>query len=134
MGYFEEAFLLSLIEQDGTPNERKYGPKKCYAPDLGICSVVSGLPGIGPLAENAVFLKLKKRGEVRYIERNGSEVDFLVGNSAFEVKYKDSISPKDIEGLVSLRKRGVANKVIITRSPTQGDNIVHMTMSKFLLS
>jgi len=134
MGYFEEAFLISLIEQDGTPNERKYGPKKCYAPDLGICSVISGLSDLGPLAENAVFLKLRKRGEVRYVERDGKEVDFLIGNRAIEVKYKDSVSSSDLECLQSFKKRGISNKVIITRSPTTSPHIVHTTMSDFLLS
>ena len=134
VGYFEDAFLLDIIEQDGKPNERKYGPKKCYAPDNGICSVISGSTASGPLAENSVFLKLKKRCEPRYYHRNGNEVDFLCAKDAYEVKYKANINDEDIKGLESYKKKGLKNKWLITRSEkSPRGNIKRVPLWEFLM-
>jgi|GEM_PF-3899947 len=35
VGYFEETFLIYLVEKYGTPNVRKVAPKKCYSLDTG---------------------------------------------------------------------------------------------------
>ena len=114
VGYFEEAFLLHVIEQEGTPNERKYGQKKCYSPDNGICSVISGSSASGPLAENSVYLILREDCEPRYYNKGRIEVDFVCKKKAYEVKYKAKLTDKDLEGLSYFKKKGLNEKWIIT--------------------
>jgi len=116
IGYFEEAFLLHVIEQEGTPNERKYGQKKCYSPDNGICSVISGSSASGPLAENCVYLNLREDCEPRYYNKKGIEVDFLCKKRAYEVKYKAKLAENDLIGFSRFRKKGLNEKWMITRS------------------
>ncbi|MBN1539270.1 MAG: ATP-binding protein [Candidatus Thermoplasmatota archaeon] len=115
LGYFEETYLVHLVERDGKPNERKYSPKKVYSADNGITVVISGKKDIGPLAENLAFLDLFKREEVRYISTNGKEVDFALGHAAFEVKYKDEIREEELEMLRSLPPNKYRSKTLITR-------------------
>lgn len=135
VGYFEDAFLIHIEEQEGSPNERKYGPKKCYASDNGICSVISGKADKGPLAENAVYLGLRKRSEPRFYNRMSFEVDFLCGNGAFEVKYRGDVAEKDIERFRSFRHRGVKNKWLITRSEEdRKGEICKIPLWKFILN
>jgi len=115
VGYFEESFLLDLIEKDGSPNVRKASPRKCYAPDTGIRAVIAGESGIGSLAENAVYLRLKGDADVRYIVEKEGEIDFLVGGKAIEVKYWDSVEADQINCLSSYKGRHVNDKYVITR-------------------
>jgi predicted AAA+ superfamily ATPase len=134
VGYFEDAFLLDIIEQDGNPNERKFGPKKCYAPDNGICAVISGSTASGPLAENSVFLHLKKKCEPRYYHRDRNEVDFLCSKEAYEVKYKSVLKEKDTKGLEAFKKKGLKNKWLITRSEKSSrGNIKRIPLWQFLI-
>ncbi len=121
VGYFEETGLVHIVERDGTPNERKRSPRKCYCADTGIRVLATGKSGIGALAENLVFNILKDLDEVRYLLREGREVDFRTGDALVEVKYKDALSPEDLEGILGPRMRGVRKRYVITRSevPTQ---------------
>ena len=134
VGYFEESFLLHVVEQDGTPNERKYGPRTCYAPDNGICSVISGSGDTGPLAETLVYLKLRRTCEPRYVDKGGMEVDFLCGRDAYEVKYKASITDKDTKAIESFNKKGIKNRLLITRSRrTEAKAVASQPLWEFLL-
>lgn len=132
IGYFEDAFLVHLVEQTGTPNERKYGAKKVYAADNGISTVTSGLSETGPLAENLVYLKLMDGDEIRYHHRNMREVDFIQGRVAYEVKYRARIEESDIEGLESLS--GMDRRILVTRSESgTSGNIRKEPLWRFLL-
>lgn len=115
VGYFEEAYLLEVIEREGSPNVRKASPRKCYAPDTGIRTVIAGGSGIGSLAENAVYLRLKEEGEVRYLLEREGEIDFLVGGKAVEVKYRDRVEKEQIPCLSGYKGRRVKEKYVITR-------------------
>ncbi len=115
IGYFEECYLIHIVEREGKPNERKYSPKKLYAPDNGIAHVASGNRDMGPLAENAAFLQLRRLGNVGYLNRDGREIDFVVRDKAFEVKYKDKVEEREIETLTSLIKKKYKEKFVITR-------------------
>jgi predicted AAA+ superfamily ATPase len=135
VGYLEEAFLLTLVEQDGTPNERKYGLKKCYAPDTGICSVISGLADTGPLAENAVYLKLARNSEPRFFDRGGAEIDFLCGGKAYEVKYKKKLGENDMQSIEGLNKRGIHEKMLVSRTEKSDKMPIKISpLWEFLLS
>jgi len=115
VGYFEEAYLLEVIGRDGSPNVRKASPRKCYAPDTGIRTVIAGESNIGSLAENAVYLKLREEGEVRYLLDRDREIDFLVGGKAVEVKYWDELKKEQISSLAQYKGRRVKDKYVVTR-------------------
>ncbi len=115
VGYFEEAYLLEVIEREGSPNVRKASPRKCYAPDTGIRTVIAGESSIGSLAENAVYLGLKEEGDVRYLLEKEGEIDFLVGGKAVEVKYWDRVEKEQISCLSRYKGRRVKDKYVVTR-------------------
>ena len=133
VGYFEEAYLLDLIERDGSPNVRKASPRKCYAPDTGIRAVIAGESNVGSLAENAVYLKLKGDGPVRYLMEKNGEIDFLVGGKAVEVKYWDRVEKEQIPHLVKFKGRQVKEKYVVTRraGPDVG-NVKRIPLWRFL--
>lgn len=115
VGYFEESYLLHLVEKYGKPNVRKVAPKKCYSPDTGIKVVSTGKGNIGSLAENLVYLLIKDRGDVYYYTDPNGEVDFIVNDMAIEVKYMDELQHDDITPLRRMKLRKVPKKLVITR-------------------
>ncbi len=133
VGYFQEAFLLDIIERDGSPNVRKASPRKCYAPDTGIRTVIAGESNIGSLAENAVYLRLREGGDVRYLLEKEGEIDFIVGNKAVEVKYWDQVKKEQIPGLSAHKGRQVKEKYVVARraGPDMG-NIKLIPLWQFL--
>ncbi|MEI6463049.1 MAG: DUF4143 domain-containing protein, partial [bacterium] len=76
---------------------------KYYFNDTGILSLRSLSPKIGLLAENAVYLQLRRKSfskeysDIFYNEINGVEVDFdNRQNELIEVKFRDNITKEDI--------------------------------------
>ena len=124
VGYFEESYLIDIIEREGSPNVRKASPRKCYAPDTGIRAVIAGESNVGSLAENAVYLKLKEEGDVRYLVEKEGEIDFLVGKKAVEVKYWDRVEREQIPCLSSYKGRKVKEKYVVTRRVGPGTGSV----------
>jgi predicted AAA+ superfamily ATPase len=116
VGYLERSFLIDVVERYGSPNARKYSPRKCYCPDNGIRTVIGGRIDLGSLAENQVYLELKKSNNVNYYSDGGKEIDFICGDVAVESKYKDTISEVDIDTLLTLNRKKIKRKVTITRS------------------
>jgi len=116
VGYFDETYLVSILEKHGTPNERTYGPKKVYCPDNGICVVTVGHASPGQLAENLVHSLLRSRERMGFLDAHGKEVDFITSDMAIEVKFKDRIDDSDLDTLSTLKLRGVDQKVMVTRS------------------
>ncbi len=129
---FVEANLVHLVEKKGKVSERKASPKKMYLADNGILSVVTEKVNFGALAENMVFLILRRKDNVRYYRSSGSEVDFVRGKEAWEVKYKSSIEEKDLAGLKSLR--GFKSRTMVTKDQ-EGEvgGITLQPLWKFLL-
>ena len=107
-------FNLELVEKYGSPNERKYSPRKCYCADNGFRVVMIGTRGIGSLAENLVFNLLRQRADVNYYSKDNTEIDFISGKSAIEVKYRNISSKSDFTLLKKLRIRGVNQKLIVS--------------------
>lgn len=133
VGYFEEAYLIEIIEREGSPNVRKASPRKCYAPDTGIRTVIAGGSSIGSLAENAVYLRLKEEGDVRYLLEREGEIDFLVGGKAVEVKYWDRVEKEQIPCLSRYKGRQVKEKYVITRRAGPGrGSIKQIPLWRFL--
>ncbi len=132
VGFFEDTFLLDLVEKDGTPNEMKASPRKCYCPDNGIRVMAAGDHGIGSLAENLVYQILRDLGPVRYVIKGGREIDFRVGDALIEVKYKDKLDDDDLSAIRDAKMRGITRRYIITRRETDGPkNITVVSLWKF---
>ncbi len=115
--FLRQTYMIELCEKEGTPNERKYSPKKVYCADNGFRVVMAGTGGIGSLAENLVHNILKENGEVRYHIDNGhgkGEIDFISNDMAVEVKYKGVLVNDDCRNLLELKRRGIRKRVIVT--------------------
>jgi predicted AAA+ superfamily ATPase len=116
ISYLEEAFLIELVEKEGTPNERKYSPKKVYINDQGILSNIGMNVPIGSKVENLTFLALNdERIDPTYLDIGGKEIDLLINGTAYEIKYKDRLDEDDIRPIKELRSSKVKKKVIISK-------------------
>ena len=117
LNYLAEANLIHFIEREGKFSERKVSPRKFYLGDTGLFSILTEGVNLGARVENLVYLNLIKNGNVRYLRKGGSEVDFVVNDRAFESKYKRQITGEDAAPITALG--GMKGKTIITES-TEG--------------
>lgn len=131
IGYLEETYLLNLVERHGSPNERKYSPKKCYCPDNSLRVITVGRRGVGSLAENLVFNILRKDAEVFYVSRDNKEIDFIYGQTAVEVKYLDELLPGDLETIRKLHVKGLKKRIIITETGQKIDGLISLPLWRF---
>ncbi len=107
----ESSYLFfSVPFSSGKVNERVYNPKKYYAIDTGLVNALVPRASIGSLAENAVAVNLKRRGAEFGYWKDVVEVDFIVGNTAVEVKYKDISGIGGLYGMRKALKNGRADK------------------------
>jgi len=132
IGYFQETYLLGLVEKHGTPNERKYSPKKCYCADNGFRVVMTGTRGIGSLAENLVFNILQREGDVRYYSKDNTEIDFIANNMAIEVKYKGKVSKNEVDKLRTVKARGVKDHLLISLDGSEVKGVRAIPLWKFV--
>jgi len=107
----EEVNLIRKVERYGNFKERKANPPKYYLSDTGIFNVIVDKVNIGAVVENLAFLKLRSYGPIHYHRYSGKEIDFILKNSAFEVKYV--VEPIS-DGSISILWKG--KKRMITRS------------------
>ena len=114
--YFEmfvNTFLIFPVARKGKTNERLLAPKKIYAPDTGIRSLLTGYRDKGSMFENYVFLRLKQFSP-EYIYTNQTEIDFILNNDVVvEAKYHSEPLSKKQEKLMASLK---ATKKYIIRS------------------
>jgi hypothetical protein len=132
VSYLEETFLVHIIPKcSPSLNERTYSPKKIYFADVGIRNALTGFKDMGALAENLVFLKIKDRGNVCYRHEHGKEVDFIVGKTAIEVKFKDLVEPGDVAGLSAMPN---GDKLLVARKAGRTSGIPAVSLCDFLMS
>jgi len=112
--HFEETYLVMLLERQGKVSVRKGSPRKIYLIDSGLANIMGPTVNLGALVENTVYNNLRTKGDVKYAIVDGKEVDFIVGNSAYEVKYKDRIMPEEIGHMLKLNN--LERKIVITRN------------------
>ena len=111
ISFLQGTYFIHLISPFTKNIDREVsGTKKIYICDNGIINNFSKID-TGSLFENAVFLNLKKYGEVKYFQkRKGPEIDFiLMENSAgFEVKetanLKDYLKLKKTADFLELKE------------------------------
>lgn len=105
IGHLMDTYLIGeVLKFSYSVNEQVYAEKKYYFTDTGLRTALLGQRDLGGLAENALYICLKKRyGEVFYGRANASEVDFVVldhGQPAiFEAKCSDQIIDDELKPL-----------------------------------
>lgn len=108
--YFEETYLVNLVERSGKLNERLRAPKKVYSGDVGIRNLTTGFRDMGAVFENLVFLKIIEK-DPKYIYENGIELDFMtVDNTLIEAKYNYKLNEKQMKLFKSIECR---EKIIV---------------------
>ncbi|MFH1636983.1 MAG: ATP-binding protein [Candidatus Woesearchaeota archaeon] len=113
LSYMEEAFLLFLVPVFSySLKVQEFSPKKVYCIDNGLRNAVSFKfsKDEGKLAENLVFLELKRRGKEVYYWKGKNEVDFVLnerGGSlvAINVTYSDNIEKRELDSLKEFKDK-----------------------------
>jgi predicted AAA+ superfamily ATPase len=140
LSYFHEAFMFfSLDHFSYSLKEQKTLASKVYCIDNGLRNAVSFRfsRDEGRLAENMVFVELKRRGKDVYYWRGKGEVDFVVkdeGLTAVNVSYTDEIDPREVKGLQEFNKRFKARLVLLTKDvEKKQDGVSFIPLWKWLL-
>jgi predicted AAA+ superfamily ATPase len=99
LSFLEKTFFIQLIKPfSGSANGEVRGARKVYLCDPGIANHLGKVSG-GALFENAVYLNLRKFGELKYYEKyRGPEIDFIVGGR-IAVEVKTSGDERDLSRL-----------------------------------
>lgn len=98
--------------------------------DVGIKTVLTGFKDKGALAENLVFLKLDRQGEVFYHHEGSKEIDFVCGRTAVEVKYKDVLDEHEMKVLANSKFK---EKLLISKAPLTVKGVKNITLVDYLL-
>ena len=148
LNYFEEAYLLFQLRYFSysvKESIRVQMPRKIYCIDNGLRNAAGFRfsKDLGRLAENAVMIELKRRGEETYYwkSQRNHEVDFVVkakdGHlSAINVTYTDKIDEREAKSLNEFRKNFNKAKelVILTDDLEKNEGgIQHIPLWKWLL-
>lgn len=146
LSHFTDAFLFFTLEHFSySMKEQKSRASKIYCVDNGLRNAVSFKfsSDEGKLAENLVFIELKKRdNEIYYwMSEKDAEVDFIVKNkdnsiNAINVTYGNEISEREISSLKEFgEKFNKINKLIIlTKNIEKYDGRIYfIPLWKFLL-
>ena len=129
LSMMEEAFLIfSVPAFSYSLKFQENSPKKLHTIDNGLRNAVSFKfsKDTGKLAENAVFVELKRQGKEVYYWKGDNEVDFLIRNkdqslSAINVCFSDKIDERELKGLVEVKKKfkGKVKELIIITKDTE---------------
>ena len=107
INYLEESFIIFQISIFSySLKVQEVNPKKIYCIDNGLRNAVSFKfsKDEGKLAENLVFLELKRQNKEIYYWQGKNEVDFVIKEidgslTAINVTYTDEIHQREIQGL-----------------------------------
>ncbi len=95
LGYFEASYLIHLLPRWGKTNQILLSSKKIYAADLGIKYLFIGERDIGSYFENYIYLKLRLKNILYYIQENSTELDFYTNSKIIiESKYYSDLNEK----------------------------------------
>ena len=141
--YLQDVYLIYPVYRKGKSNKiSKSSVPKYYFNDTGVLNQRSLSPKIGLLAENAVYLHLRRKSfskeypGIFYNEINGTEVDFdNRSGDLTEVKFRDNIIKTDLEKYQLLNQR--INFVIKDHSEIFSDLLpmhTKITLDQYLTS
>ena len=114
LSYFKDAFLFFTLDYFSySLKEQKTMASKIYCIDNGLRNAVSFKfsRDFGKLAENLVFVELKRRAAEFYYWTNlKEEVDFVIKNgndslTAVNVSYTNEIDERELRGLLKFKKQ-----------------------------
>lgn len=144
MSYLEETnfvFFVPLFSY--SLKQQQANPKKVFCIDNGLRNAVSFKfsKDEGRLAENLVFLELKRREEEIYYWKNKGEVDFVIKSKdqsliAINVSYSDEIYEREAKSLLEFKKkfRNIKNLVVLTKDTQKKEGgITFIPLWKWLL-
>jgi len=144
LSHYIDAFLFFETNHFAySIKEQKTRPSKIYCIDNGLRNAVAFKfsEDLGKLAENLVFLELRRRNKEAFYWKNKNEIDFVVKNAdnsldAINVSYTDEINERETAGLQEFKKqnRKTGKTLIITKDleKTQ-DGIEFIPLWKWLL-
>lgn len=110
-GYLSICYLFFFAEFYSKSLANRFRKeKKVFAIDTGLSNARFQSEDFGPLAENAVFLQLLRRGKNVFYWNNSREVDLVAEEFGkpllpIEVKYQNGIRGEDLKGLFSFFRR-----------------------------
>ena len=144
ISYYKDAFLFFTVDHFSySIKEQKINPSRVYCIDNGLRKAVSFKfsEDEGKLAENLVYLELRRRGGDVYYWKGKGEVDFITKNkdqtlSAINVSMTDEISRREIDYLLEFREKFQKTRkaLIITRDTDKKESGVEYTpLWKWLL-
>ncbi len=108
LSYLEDINLVYLVPIFSySLKKQQVNPRKVYCIDNGLRNAVSFMfsKDEGRLAENLVFLELKRRSKEPYYWKNKGEVDFVIKDrdsslTAINVSYTDEIDERETKALL----------------------------------
>lgn len=145
ISYLEEAGIIFLVPLFSySLKKQQANPKKAYCIDTGLRNALSFQfsKDEGRLAENIVFLELKRRGFKPHYWKNSGEVDFIIKGrdnrlSAINVAYTNEIPPREIDALLEFQnefKSACKEMLILTKDLEKDEmGIKFVPLWKFLL-
>jgi len=132
LAYYEEAFLFFRADHFSYSfREQKTLASKVYCIDNGLRNAVSFKfsKDEGKLAENCVFIHLRRTNKHPYYWKNQNEVDFVIKNpdnslEAINVSYTDEINERETKGLLEFKKSFKKTKklTLITKNTEKKEN------------
>ncbi len=144
LAYYKEAFLFSTVDHFSySIKEQKTNPSKVYCIDNGLRNAVSFRfsEDEGKLAENLVFLEMRRRGCDVYYFKGKGEVDFIVKNrnqtlTAVNVSHTDDVEEREAKSLLEFKGKFPKTKelLVITKDTEKKEGKIKYTpLWKWLL-
>ncbi len=143
LAYYKDAYLFFETNHFAySLKEQKTRPSKIYCIDNGIRNVVAFKfsEDTGKLAENIVFLELKRQNKEIYYWKGTNEIDFVVKNrnnslDAINVTYTNEIPLRETKGLEEFKQQNKkVNQLIITKNTEKIENgVKYVPLWKWLL-
>ncbi len=148
--YCQNAFLLFFVTKyDSNLKVQARSPKKVYAIDSGLRNSQSLSKDYGKVAENIIFLELKRRGKTIYYHKGEYELDFLIVDKhkvteAIQVSYSNLEDTRTYErelngALEACLQYKLDTATIITKNrheiiKQQGKKIILKPLFEYLLA
>ena len=146
LSYLEDAFLLFQIHFFSYSIKESIAiqkPRKIYAIDQGLrqAASYSFSEDKGRIAENIVFLELKRNQKDIYYWKDKNEIDFVVKNDnnsidLINVSFTNTMEERETKGFLQFEKNNkkIRKKIIITDNlEKKSDGIEYIPLYKFLL-
>ncbi len=148
LSFLEDAGILFLVPLfDYSLKRQNVNPKKAFCIDNGLRNAVAFTfsKDEGKLAENLVFIELKRRQKEVYYWKNKGEVDFVIKNTdntleAINVSYSNEINERENKNLLEFKHkfRNTKKLLILTKDlekkeKTKKHTIEYTPLWKWLL-